>query len=143
MVPEVNVTHVDTKTLSGAEGWQVEAAARAAKAGWAKEKILALLERISAATDTIYTLATLRYLIHGGRINHLKGLLAQVLNIKPLIGVEKSTARTCNTARRVRLKRRSSNWPTTWPSDMRPAPRCASRSSTGTMPRALPCCTSD
>ena len=89
MVPEAHVTHVDTKTLSGAEGWQVEAAARAAKAGWAKEKILALLERISAATDTIYTLATLKYLIHGGRINHIKGLLAQVLNIKPLIGVEK------------------------------------------------------
>jgi len=89
MVPEANVTHVDTKTLSGAEGWQVEAAARAAKAGWSKERILAMLERISAATDTIYTLATLKYLIHGGRINHIKGLLAQVLNIKPLIGVEK------------------------------------------------------
>jgi DegV family protein with EDD domain len=89
MAPEANVTHVDTKTLSGAEGWQVEAAARAAKAGWAKEKILALLERISAATDTIYTLATIKYLIHGGRISHIKGLLAQVLNIKPLIGVEK------------------------------------------------------
>jgi len=89
MVPEANVTHVDTKTLSGAEGWQVEAAARAAKAGWDKEKILALLERISAATDTIYTLATIKYLIHGGRISHIKGLLAQVLNIKPLIGVEK------------------------------------------------------
>jgi len=89
MAPEANVTHVDTKTLSGAEGWQVEAAARAAKAGWDKEKILALLERISAATDTIYTLATVKYLIHGGRISHIKGLLAQVLNIKPLIGVEK------------------------------------------------------
>ena len=89
MAPEANVTHVDTKTLSGAEGWQVEAAARAAKAGWDKEKILALLERIGAATDTIYTLATVKYLIHGGRISHIKGLLAQVLNIKPLIGVEK------------------------------------------------------
>jgi DegV family protein with EDD domain len=89
MTPEAHVTIFDSKTLSGAEGWLVEAAARAAKAGWSKERILALLERISAITDTIYTLATLRYLIHGGRINHIKGLLAQVLNIKPLIGVEK------------------------------------------------------
>jgi DegV family protein with EDD domain len=89
MVPEANVTIVDTKTLSVGEGWQVEAAARAAKAGWSKERILSLLERVSAATDTIYTLATLKYLIHGGRISHLKGLLASVLNIKPLIGVEK------------------------------------------------------
>lgn len=89
MVPEANVTVVDSKTLSGALGWQVEAAARAAKAGWAKERILALVERVRAATDTLYTLATLRYLIHGGRISHLKGLLGSVLNVKPLIGVEK------------------------------------------------------
>jgi fatty acid kinase fatty acid binding subunit len=89
MAPEANVTIVDTKTLSAAEGWQVEAAARASKAGWPKERILSLLERVSAATDTLYTLATLKYLIHGGRISHLKGLIASVLNIKPLIGVEK------------------------------------------------------
>jgi DegV family protein with EDD domain len=89
MVPEAHVTIFDSKTLSGAEGWLVEAAARAIKAGWSKERILTMLERISAITDTLYTLATLRYLIHGGRINHIKGLLAQVLNIKPIIGVEK------------------------------------------------------
>ncbi len=89
MVPEAQVTIVDTKTLSGAEGWQVEAAARAARAGWGKERILQLLARVSAATDTIYTLDELKYLIHGGRISHLKGLIAALLNIKPLIGVEK------------------------------------------------------
>jgi len=89
LVPEANVTLWDTKTLSGAEGWQVQAAALAAKAGWAEERILELLKSVSDASDTIYTLATLKYLIHGGRISHIKGLLAQVLNIKPLIGVEK------------------------------------------------------
>ena len=31
-----------------------------------------------------------KYLIHGGRISHLKGLVASMLNIKPLIGVEKA-----------------------------------------------------
>lgn len=39
LVPEANVTHVDTKTLSAVAGWQVEAAARASKAGWALDKI--------------------------------------------------------------------------------------------------------
>jgi DegV family protein with EDD domain len=89
MVPEANVTHVDTKTLSAAAGWQVNAAARALKAGWPKEKILALVERIGAASESIYTLDELKYLIHGGRISHMKGLIASVLKIKPLIGVEK------------------------------------------------------
>lgn len=89
LVPEARVTFVDTKTLSGAEGWQVQAAARAVKAGWSKEKILELLARVSAATNTLYTLTTLKYLIHGGRISHLKGLLGSVLNLKPIIGVER------------------------------------------------------
>jgi DegV family protein with EDD domain len=89
LVPEANITHVDTKTLSAAAGWQVEAAARALKAGWAKEQILALIQRISVATDVIFSLDDLKYLIHGGRISHMKGLVASVLNIKPIIGVEK------------------------------------------------------
>ncbi len=92
-VPEAHVTLVDTLTLSGAEGWQVYAAARAAQAGWPMQRILELVGRIRAATDTVYTLATLRYLIHGGRISHLKGLLGSVLNLKPLIGVSKQDGR--------------------------------------------------
>jgi len=89
LVPKANITIVDTKTLSAAAGWQVEAAARAAKAGWPKEQILALMKRIGAASESMYTLKELKYLIHGGRISHMKGLIASVLNIKPLIGVEK------------------------------------------------------
>ena len=89
MVPEANVTLVDTKTLSAAAGWQVEAAARAARAGWSVEQILEMMERIGAASESAYTLKELKYLIHGGRISHMKGLIASLLNIKPLIGVEK------------------------------------------------------
>jgi DegV family protein with EDD domain len=89
LVPEANITFVDTKTLSAAAGWQVEAAARALKASWPIEQILALLKRISAASDSAYTLKELKYLIHGGRISHMKGLIASMLNLKPLIGVEK------------------------------------------------------
>jgi DegV family protein with EDD domain len=89
LVPEANVTFVDTKTLSAAAGWQVEAAARALKANWPLKQVLGLLEQIGAASDSAYTLQELKYLIHGGRISHMKGLIASVLNLKPLIGVEK------------------------------------------------------
>jgi DegV family protein with EDD domain len=89
LVPEANITFVDTKTLSAAAGWQVEAAARALKARWPMRQVLALLERIGAASDSAYTLQELKYLIHGGRISHMKGLIASILNLKPLIGVEK------------------------------------------------------
>lgn len=89
LVPEANVTHVDTKTLSGGAGWQVVAAARAVKAGWEMDDVLELMRRISETTESCYTLKELKYLIHGGRISHMKGLIASMLNLKPLIGVEK------------------------------------------------------
>ncbi len=89
MVPEAHVTLVDTKTLSAATGWQVQAAALAARAGLTVTQVLALLERVAAATSTLYTLEELKYLIHGGRISHMKGLIASVLRLKPYIGVDK------------------------------------------------------
>jgi DegV family protein with EDD domain len=89
LVPEARVTHVNTKTLSAAAGWQVKAAARAALAGWTLDRILPMLQKISDASESIYTLDELKYLIHGGRISHMKGLIASLLNIKPIIGVEK------------------------------------------------------
>lgn len=84
-----NVTLVDTRTLSIEMGWQVEAAIRAVKAKWPKEKILELLDDVRKKSEVIFTLPDLTYLIHGGRISHLKGLLASLLGIKPLIGVNK------------------------------------------------------
>jgi DegV family protein with EDD domain len=89
MVPEANVTLVDTKTLCAAMGWQVAAAARALKAGWSKEEIVKLVHRIGDASESMYTIDDLKYLIHGGRISHMKGLIASVLRIRPLITVEK------------------------------------------------------
>lgn len=89
LVPEAKVTHFDTKTLSAAAGWQAKAAARAVKNGWAVEKALELAKKVGDASESMYTLSDLKYLIHGGRISHMKGLIASMLNLKPLIGVEK------------------------------------------------------
>lgn len=93
MVPEANVTVVDTKTLSVGAGWQVDAAVRAIRAGWTKERVLALLAKISAASHSFYTLNELKYLIHGGRISHMKGLIASLLQIKPIIGVDHNSGK--------------------------------------------------
>ena len=87
---DASITVLDTLTLSAGTGWQVEAAARAVKAGWGKAKILEMLKQIQVASDTYFTLPDLKYLIAGGRISHLKGLLASLLGIKPIIQVNKT-----------------------------------------------------
>ncbi|HOE70733.1 MAG TPA: DegV family protein [Brevefilum sp.] len=89
-LPHLNIQLVDTRTLSGEMGWQVEAAGRGALEGWSLEAVLQRLAQIRAASEIVFTLPNLSYLIHGGRISHLKGLLANLLGIKPLIGVDKT-----------------------------------------------------
>ena len=84
-----HITLVDTRTLSIEMGWQLEAAIRAVKANWPINKIIELLDVVREKSEVIFTLPDLAYLIHGGRISHLKGLLASLLGIKPLIGVNK------------------------------------------------------
>ena len=49
--------------------------------------ILEKLRQIQAVTKTYFSLPTLKYLIAGGRIGHLKGLLASLLGILPVIWV--------------------------------------------------------
>jgi DegV family protein with EDD domain len=84
-----NITLVDTRSLSAEMGWQVEAAIRGVKAGWDLEQILHLMAQVREQSEIVFTLPNLSYLIHGGRISHLKGLLASLLGIKPLIRVNK------------------------------------------------------
>lgn len=89
MVPEAHITLIDTKTLSCPMGWQVQAAALAIKKKWDLPHIKELLNNINQHSEAMFTLPTLKYLIHGGRISHIKGLLGSLLSIKPIIGVEK------------------------------------------------------
>ncbi len=85
----INVELIDTMTLSAPEGWQVEAAAYGIAAGWSFEQIREHLTKVRTVSDAAFTLPTLDYLIHGGRISHLSGLVASTLGIKPIIGVSK------------------------------------------------------
>lgn len=87
--PNAHVTLVDTRSLSVEMGWQMEAAIRAIKANLSLDQILELLTKIRKQSEMVFTLPDLSYLINGGRISHLKGLLANILGIKPLIGVDK------------------------------------------------------
>lgn len=105
MAPEAKVTIWDSKTLSCPLGWQVETAVKMAEAGASIKDILPKLDTLRQNVEGIYTLDTLRYLIHGGRISHISGLLAQMLNIKPVIGVGKSDGKYVQLGKHVSIKR--------------------------------------
>jgi len=89
LVPEAKITLIDTLTLSAGTGWQLRAASAMVKAGRKLEDVVKTLRKIQDATSTFFTLPDLKYLIAGGRISHLRGLLASLLGIKPVIEVSK------------------------------------------------------
>ncbi len=105
LVPEARVTFFDSLTLSCPLGWQVEAAARAILDGWPLEKILQRLDAIRQQATGTFTLPLLKYLIHGGRISHLRGLVASLLSIKPIISVDKVSGKYISLAQEVTFKR--------------------------------------
>ena len=105
MAPEANVTFFDSKTLSSPLGWMVQAAAHAIRQNWPLENIIARLEQMQKRTQGLFTLKTLKYLIHGGRISHLKGLIASMLNVKPIIGPEKIHGAYTSFGQEITLKR--------------------------------------
>ena len=101
---DADVTIFDSMTLSGAQRFQVLAAALAAKAGWAKDAILSRLEKIRESTEVIYTLETLEYLAHGGRIGRVQALAGSLLKIKPVIRVDRSDGKYSTVGKARTLK---------------------------------------
>ena len=102
---DANITLVDTRSLSGEMGWQIEAALRGIKAGKNLQEILKTMTQVRNASEIVFTLPDLSYLIHGGRISHLKGLLASLLGIKPIIHVDKTDGKYADLAKARTFKK--------------------------------------
>jgi len=104
LVKKANVRIFNSKTLSGPYGWQVEAAAKTLEMGWSIDQILNYIKSIRLFAGAMFTLSDLKYLIHGGRISHLKGLLATALRLQPIIKVEKGSGKYIDAGRGRTMK---------------------------------------
>lgn len=85
--PEIETYIYDTKNLSISEGIMALKAAKMVKDGLSFEEIKEALPEEKKSVDTYYCLATLEYLIKGGRIGKVSGTIGQMLSIKPIIYV--------------------------------------------------------
>lgn len=85
--PEIETYIYDTKNLSISEGIMALKAAKMVRDGLSFEEIKEALPEEKKSVDTYYCLATLEYLIKGGRIGKVSGTIGQMLNIKPIIYV--------------------------------------------------------
>ncbi|RQD69655.1 MAG: DegV family protein [Tindallia sp. MSAO_Bac2] len=82
---EDRISIVDTLSLSFGAGLSVLKAARMAGQGHQRETIVEALKNSSANMEHIFTVDTVEFLQKGGRINPGKALVANLLNIKPIL----------------------------------------------------------
>ena len=78
---------MDTKLVSMALGFQVLAAARAAKDGATLAECKTIAENAYPKIGVYFTVDSLKFLAAGGRINSAKRLLGTALNIKPILEI--------------------------------------------------------
>ncbi|TFE31851.1 DegV family protein [Cohnella luojiensis] len=86
---DADVTVIDSKSASYGYGLLVVTAAEMAQAGASKEDIIAEVHRLRQELRLYFLVDTLEYLKKGGRIGKASAVLGSLLNIKPILSIDK------------------------------------------------------
>lgn len=85
MLPNIDVTIVDSDSNTMALGFQVLAAARAAKEGKKIDEVISVVNRVKDSCGVVFAVSDLDYLRRGGRISHIQHFFASTLKLLPIM----------------------------------------------------------
>jgi DegV family protein with EDD domain len=105
LAPDLAVTLHDSGTVCAAQSFQVHAAMTARALGHDLATAVEWMKAVHAETEFYFTLATLTYLLRGGRIGRVQAALGTMLDLKPIITVDKSVGAYVTAARARSWKR--------------------------------------
>jgi len=87
-MPETKITVINSRGLSASLGLLVARASDMALAGASHDEIV---ERVNAGilkSKILVDVQTMKYLVRSGRVSNVKGFVAKILNIKPIITLD-------------------------------------------------------
>jgi len=82
------VTVINSRNLSGALGLIVLRAAKAIEAGFTHDQVTLMTEKWVSDARILVSVRSLKYLVRGGRVSHVKGWIANLLNINPIVSID-------------------------------------------------------
>jgi DegV family protein with EDD domain len=82
------ITVIDSRHLSGSLGLLVLRAAEAISSGTGHDAVVSLIEASIPKANILVSVRTLDYMVRGGRVSPLKGILAKLMNLKPIVSVD-------------------------------------------------------
>ncbi|OLS02051.1 DegV family protein [Tissierella creatinophila] len=85
--PNADITVIDSKAVSGGQGFIVLEAAKMVKNNIEKEKIIERINKMTENIEHIFTIDDMEYLYRGGRISKAQNLIGGLLSIKPVLWV--------------------------------------------------------
>ncbi len=88
-LPDKKITVIDSRHLSGSLGLIVLRAAEEIAAGKSHEEVAAAVESFLPRADNLVSVKTLAHMVKGGRVSPLQGLAAKILNMKPIVSVDR------------------------------------------------------
>ena len=97
--PQADIRVIDTRLIAGPLAKMVELAAVWAASGEDADTIEARLKELTPRCQIYFLVATLEYLIKGGRIGGASALLGSVLQIKPILCLKDGRVETFEKAR--------------------------------------------
>jgi hypothetical protein len=86
--PDSKITVIDTNNASVANGLIVKYAAKLVKAGKTHEEVIKGINKAIKKTDVYVVLKDLDYAVKGGRVNSTKKVIADFLNVKPIMTIK-------------------------------------------------------
>ncbi len=84
------VTAINSRNISGSLGLIVLRTAQAIEAGLSHNEVVMLTEKWITNARIFVSVRTLKYMVRGGRVSVVKGLIARILNINPIVSLDES-----------------------------------------------------